>query len=86
MSRALNVTESRLVETATKHTAARRKWPERNARKIINCGGKDVYLASMELLGGAFPRLSSSKGTNRHSIRFKMTQTGSKKVAKLVGR
>jgi len=58
----LRATARAFVEIATIQTVARRKCLDLIARQTTNCGGKDVYFASIVALGGALPLRRSSNG------------------------
>ena len=84
-SNAASETARTLVETATKHTQARKKCFARNALRMDSCGGREVYLACSELSASVLPFLNSSNGFNKQRRRLRMTQIGSRRVANAVG-
>ena len=86
LSNVLSETARKFDEMTVRHTAPRRKWPDRIALHSINGGGKEVYLASTEFAGLAFPFRNSSKGFSKHRLRLRTIQIGSSNVAKIVGR
>ncbi len=86
MSSPLKETARRFVEIAVQHKTASKICPAFIDLQIISCGGSDVYRTSTVLDALAFPFLRSLKGWRRHNNRFKITQNGSRRVAKIVGR